>query len=379
MSPAPTMEPFKNELGYQNARRIGAGVKRAHPGFSLERFSRGLERALEPLELKQRVALLAQRLEAGLPAHPPDLFRILTDALAADENDHDGLRGFLVWPFTEVVARRGLEHFDAAMAALCVMTRRFTGEFALRPFLRTHRERTLAQLRDWCGHPDEHVRRLVSEGSRPLLPWGGKLAFVLAPPFPTLHLLDRLHRDPSDYVRLSVANHLNDLGKVEPAQVLATLARWRQAAPEDRRLDRLARHACRTLLKDGHPGALEFHGYGPAKALRLETCGLTKNSVRLGGHLEYRLVLRNTSRRALRVMFDYAVFHRKANGGLSPKVFKGRSRELAAGERWEITGRHVFKPVTTRTYHAGGHVFEVRLNGKAFEGLPFELEISVKR
>jgi len=369
------MEPFKNELCYQNARRIGACLKRAYSAFPLERFSRGLERALEPLELKQRVCLLADRLEAGLPAHPPEMFRILIGALAADENDSAGLRGFLVWPLTELVARCGLNHFDESMAALGEMTRRFTAEFALRPFLRTHRERTLAQLHVWCGHPDEHVRRLVSEGSRPLLPWGGKLPFLLEPPFPTLYLLDPLCLDPSDYVRLSVSNHLNDLSKAQPAMVLATLTRWRLAAPDDRRLDRLARHACRTLLKDGHPGALEFHGYGQAKALMLETCALTKSAVALGGHLEYRLVVRNTSRHTVRVMFDYAILHRKANGGLAPKVFKGRTRELSAGECWEITGRHVFRRVTTRVYHAGGHVFEVRLNGKAFPGLPFELDV----
>ena len=368
-----TMEPFKNELCYQNARRIGASLKRTHPAFPLERFSRGLERVLEPLELKQRVGLLADRLEAGLPTHPPEMFRILIETLAADETDSDGLRGFLVWPFTELVARHGLNHFDESMAALGEMTRRFTAEFAMRTFLRLHRARTLAHLLVWCGHPDEHVRRLVSEGSRPVLPWGGKLPFLLDPPFPTLGLLDRLHRDPSDYVRLSVSNHLNDLSKAQPALVLATLARWRKAAPSDLRLDRLARHACRTLLKGGHPGALELHGYGPAKALALEACVLTKPAVALGGQLEYRLVVRNTSRRVLRVMFDYAILHRKANGGLSPKVFKGRTREVSAGEIWEITGRHGFKQVTTRVYHAGRHFFEARLNGKAFEPLPFEL------
>ena len=369
------MDAFKNELNYPNARRIGASVKNVYPAFPLERFRRGLERALEPLELKQRVVLLADRLEASLPASPPQMFRILVKALAADELGALGLRGFAVWPFTEVVARRGLDHFDESMAALCEMTRRFTAEFAIRPFLRTHPNRTLAQLHEWCHHPDEHVRRLVSEGSRPLLPWGGRLPFLLEPPLPTLGLLEKLYLDPSDYVRLSVANHLNDLSKAQPEMVLETLARWRKAAPDDSRLDRLARHACRTLLKAGHTGAMGFHGYGSAKALVLESCTLGAESVRLGGSLDYRLVVRNTSRRALRVMFDYAIFHRKANGGLTPKVFKGRTREVKAGELWEITGRHVFKQVTTRVYHAGGHVFEARLNGKAFPGVAFVLQL----
>jgi 3-methyladenine DNA glycosylase AlkC len=369
------MEPFKNAFSHPKARLIADAVKRAHPAFSLPRFSRGLEAALEPLELKHRMHLIADRLEAGLPAHPPELFSILVKTLATDENDSRGLRGFLVWPLTEIIARRGLEHFAESMAALAEMTNRFTGEFAIRPFLRQHPERVLKQLHAWCGHPDEHVRRLVSEGSRPLLPWGGNLPHLLEPPHPTLCLLEKLHRDPSDYVRLSVSNHLNDFSKHHPELVIGTLARWRSGSPGDPRLEKLARHACRTLLKAGHPGALELHGYSSAKSIGLEAFSLTESSVKLGGALGYRLVIRNASRRAIKVMFDYAIHHRKANGTLSPKVFKGRVRELAPGERWEITGRHPLRPVTTRVYHAGLQRFEPRLNGRAFPSVEFLLHL----
>jgi 3-methyladenine DNA glycosylase AlkC len=369
------MEPFKNEFAYPNARRIAECLKRAHQAFSLPLFSKGLEEALELLELKQRMHLIADRIEVGLPAHPPELFSILVKTLATDEADTRGLRGFLVWPLTEIVARRGLDHFDEAMAALCEMTCRFTGEFAIRPFLRNHRERTLKQLHAWCAHPDEHVRRLASEGSRPLLPWGGNLPELLEPPHPTLGLLEKLHRDPSDYVRLSVSNHLNDFSKHHPSLVIETLARWRKQNPDDPRLEKLARHACRTLLKTGHPAAMEFHGYGSAKSLELAGFRLTTNSVKLGGYLEYHLVIRNSSRRPFKVMFDYAILHRKANGTLSPKVFKGRVKDLAPGEHWEISGRHAIKPVTTRVYHSGLHGFEPRLNGRISPALDFMLNL----
>jgi 3-methyladenine DNA glycosylase AlkC len=255
------------------------------------------------------------------------------------------------------------------------MTRCFTAEFALRPFLKTQPEKTLKQLHAWCRHPDEHVRRLVSEGSRPLLPWGGNLPHLLEPPHPTLELLEKLHRDPSDYVRLSVSNHLNDFSKHHPEVVVATLVRWKSTHPDDPRLAKLARHACRTLLKSGHPGALELHGYGSAGSLELELSMLGQTCVKLGGHLEYRVVIRNPTRRPLKVMFDYAIHHRKSNGTLSPKVFKGRVRELAAGARWEIVGRHPLRPITTRVYHAGRHAFEPRLNGRVFPALDFMLKL----
>ena len=102
------MEPFKNEFSYPNARRIAEALKRVHPAFSIPRFSRGLEAALEPLELKQRMQLIADRIEAGLPAHPPEMFSIFAKSLAKEESDTRGLRGFLVWPLSEIVARRGL-------------------------------------------------------------------------------------------------------------------------------------------------------------------------------------------------------------------------------------------------------------------------------
>jgi 3-methyladenine DNA glycosylase AlkC len=367
------MEPFKNEFSHAKARRIGEALKRAHPAFSMAKFNKGLERALEPLELKQRMQHIADRIEACLPDDPRLVFPVLTAALASGGSDSSGLRGFLVWPLTEIVARRGLPHFGESMAALREMTKRFTAEFAIRPFLRKHPQRTLKQLHAWCGDPDEHVRRLVSEGSRPLLPWGGNLTELLEPPHPTLSLLEKLHRDPSDYVRLSVANHLNDFSKHHPSLVLATLTRWRGANPDDPRLEKLARHACRTLLKAGHVQALEFHGYGAAKSLELDVFELAQTTVKTGGTLDYRIIIRNASKRSVKVMFDYAIHHRKANGTLSPKVFKGRIRELAPGELWEITGRHSFKPVTTRVYHPGIHRFEPRINGKAFPGIEFVL------
>lgn len=377
------MEPFKNQFSFSNVRQIAVCVKRAHPPFSVPRFCRGLEAALEPLELKQRMHLVADRLEAGLPHHPPDLFAILAKTLAKDthephgetQGDTQGLRGFAVWPLSEIVARRGLEHFDEAMLLFSEITKCFTAEFAIRPFLRVHRKRTLKQLKDWCGHPNEHVRRLVSEGSRPLLPWGGNLPELLAPPHPTLGLLEKLHRDPSDYVRLSVANHLNDFSKHHPDLVIQTLTRWLKNAPDDVRVGKLARHACRTLLKAGHPGALALHGYGSAKSIVIEACELTQTTVKVGGSLAYRVVAHNRTRRPFKVMFDYAIHYRKANGTLSPKVFKGRTRELAPGERWEITGQHSLKPVTTRVYHAGLHGFAPQLNGQAFPLLDFMLII----
>ncbi len=369
------MEPFKNEFSFPKAKSIAVAVKRVHPDFSIPRVSKGLEEALEPLELKQRMHFIADRIEAGLPSHPPEMFSILVKSLAKDDVDRLGIRSFLTWPLTEIVARRGMDHFSESMAALEEMTKRFSAEFAIRPFIRLQPEKAFKQLHKWCRHPDHHVRRLVSEGSRPLLPWGGNLPELLEPQYPTLALLEKLHRDPSDYVRLSVSNHLNDFSKRHPGLVLGTLQKWRRVSPGDRQMEKLTRHACRTLLKAGHPEALAQLGYGSADALDLQSVSISPDAVKLGGKLEFNLTIKNISAKPVRVMFDFAIHHLKANGSHSPKVFKGRTKELLPGEVWTVCGRHAMKPVTTRVYHAGLHYFEPRLNGKDFGRLKFKFEL----
>ena len=367
------MEPFKNEFSYQRAQHFIAEIQRVHPELDADCILQGLEAALEPLELKQRMQLWADRLEAQLPEDPEAMFQILVAALKADEDAEVGLASFQVWPLTELVARRGLGHFDAAMAALREMTQRFTAEFAVRPFLREQPERTLDQFGRWTADPNHHVRRLVSEGSRPYLPWGERLPQIAENPQLTLPLLDRLKADPSDYVRLSVANHLNDFSKVHPQWVVKTLKAWRRGYSNRSHYERLARHACRTLVKQGHAGALKLLGYAGPEAWELLSIELENHTLRIGDSLKYRLRVCNRTEKTQKLLFDFAIGLRKANGRLSPKVFKGRVRDVAAGETAEIPGKLHFKPVTARVYHPGTHTFELRLNGKAFEPIEFEL------
>ena len=73
-------------------------------------------------------------------------------------------------PQNDFVAKYGLDYFDISMRALYEMTKRFTAEGAIRAFIQTYPDRTLTLLRQWAQDPNCHVRRLVSEGTRPRLP-----------------------------------------------------------------------------------------------------------------------------------------------------------------------------------------------------------------
>ena len=231
-------------------------------------------------------------------------------------------------------------------------------------------------LRSFTAHEPAiraHVRRLVSEGSRPRLPWGLQLRGLIADPSPTLPLLRALQDDPSDYVRRSVANHLNDIAKDHPDLVARWVGEHRAGAGAERTA--LLRHASRTLIKAGDAAVLKAWGLGAAfKGEAL--LSLSPQSVTLGGVLTLTLTLRSTARKAQGLVVDYAVHHVKAHGGTRAKVFKGWQVELPPLGEVTLVKRHPLKPITTRRYHAGRHGVAVQVNGGVVAEAAFQLRLA---
>ncbi|HLP09614.1 MAG TPA: DNA alkylation repair protein, partial [Opitutaceae bacterium] len=282
----------------------------------------------------------------------------------------EGVSGWAVWSMGEYVARHGLDHVPRALACLHALTQRFSAEFAIRPFLQRHPATTLRALEKWTRDPSAHVRRLVSEGSRPRLPWGLRLQAFVADPSPTFPLLRALQDDPSAYVRRSVANHLNDIAKDHPDLVAA----WVREHLADAGPERIAllRHASRTLIKAGHPATLEAWGLGRALHGKASLT-LTAAEVCIGGALGLNVQLRSTDSAPQPLVIDYAVHHVRANGERSRKVFKGWKLTLAAGEKRTLACRHSFKPVTTRRLYPGPHRIDLLINGQIVAGREFPL------
>jgi 3-methyladenine DNA glycosylase AlkC/plastocyanin len=337
------------------------------PGFEREVMERLLE-----LELKQRIAWIAEVLDR----HLPDDFGAAADAIEASlpppldpTRTDDDFGDFIFAPFGHWVAEHGLDHPDRALRCLHALTMRFSMEDAVRAFLRHDPDGTLAVLERWVDDDNYHVRRLVSEGTRPRLPWSGRVSL---PPDRVMGLLDRLHADNTRYVTRSVANHLNDVAKDDPDRVLDTLSRWRAAARQ--RPDELAwltRHALRTLIKAGHRDTLTFLGYrpDPPVAVSLE---LTTPTVTIGEALRFEVTVEATAPAPLIV--DYVIDFRKANGATAPKTFKLKTVELAAGQTvtWAKTHR-LRGDATTYRLHPGDHRITVQVNGNAGPTAPFQL------
>ena len=372
-------EPFKNLVNPALVRAAVPALQRAWPAFDGERFVALAGDGLEALELKARAMHVCAALEATLPADFAAAADVIEAALAPPEpadsitpadDPTGGLRGWILWPVGEYIARHGQGQPQRALAALHALTQRFTAEFAIRPFIVRHPALVFTTLQAWTTDPSAHVRRLVSEGSRPRLPWGPRLQSLVQDPSPTLPLLAALQDDPSAYVRRSVANHLNDIAKDHPQAVVDWLRTHLPGAPAPRRA--LLRHASRTLVKQGHPGAMKAWGLG--SAWRGETVlTLTPRRVTLGGDITFTLHLRSTSTRTQKLAVDYAVHHVKADGSRTPKVFKGWTIELPAQGEATLVKRHSLRPVTTRRYHAGEHGLVVQVNGRPVAESTFTL------
>jgi 3-methyladenine DNA glycosylase AlkC len=371
-------EPFKNLINPALVRACGEHLQRRWRDFDRRGFERIALKDLDALEMKARAMQIADALEATLPADFDRAAGLIESALApaATGDDLDfrtseaGLAGWIGWPLGEFLARRGQATPERGLRALHALTQRFTGEFAIRPYLVNHFALTLDTLSGWTGDRSAHVRRLVSEGSRPRLPWGLQIRALIADPSPTLPLLRALQDDGSEYVRRSVANHLNDIAKDHPGVVAHWLETHLPEATPERRA--LLKHASRTLVKKGDARVLKAWGLG-GRYRGEATLAITPRRVAVGGAVALELTLMSTSAKPQALAIDYVVHHVKANGETSPKVFKGWQLTLAPHESRVLTKKHSLKPITTRVYYPGEHRVDVQVNGRPVASAVFVL------
>jgi 3-methyladenine DNA glycosylase AlkC len=377
-------EPFKNLFNENLINQMAEHFHRHWKDFDKQEFVSAACHKLETLELKAR----SQQITAAMSRYLPDDFKhagqILLASLAPELKEaapkseeeasieSDGVSGWAIMPMGDYVGIHGLTHHDLSMSLLNAMTRRFTSEFSIRFFLLASQEETLDTLRSWLQDDNMHVRRLISEGTRPRLPWTMQLPRFIQNPTPVIELLDALKDDPEEYVRRSVANNLNDIAKDHPDLVADIAQKWMQGADINRQ--KLIRHACRTLLKQGNSKALDVFGYGKA-TLGKKELKVHDEQVRLNGHLEFSLSIESTSENDQSLMVDYVIHHQKKNGKTTPKVFKWKKATLLAGKRLSMSKKHPFKAITTRVYYNGLHEVEILINGQSIAKSGFFLSI----
>ena len=157
-------------------------------------------------------------------------------------------------------------------------------EFAVRPFIIKYPKEMMKQMLVWSKHEHWGVRRLSSEGCRPRLPWAMALPNLKENPAPIIPILENLKNDISRFVRLSVANNLNDIAKDNPETVISLVKKW-QGKSEN--VNWVIKHGSRTLLKQGNADVMEIFGFDTTKDITVKDFKISTPKVKIGDSLEF--------------------------------------------------------------------------------------------
>jgi 3-methyladenine DNA glycosylase AlkC len=351
---------FKDWFDREAVERLADQISGVWTEFDTTRFIRLASRDLSDMEMMARVRQFSDALASALPDDRIQALDILTRSLPPVMPDCEAVTdGWLQWPVGQFIADHGIDHPDAAFAAMIELTQRFSSEFAIRPFALRYPEDTFARLQALTSHPSPHVRRWCSEGVRPRLPWGGNLKPLMQDPSLLWPILEALKDDPELYVRRSVANNLNDIAKDHPDLVVTRCAAWFGISDET---DWVVRHGLRSLIKDGHPEALALIGYSKPDGLKA-SLSVTPSSVAIGGFVQLQATLHNPTDKPLSLLIDYGVHYVRKQNRTSLKVFKWKTLELPPNESVILTKKHNFKLTSIRALYAGTHRMDLNING----------------
>lgn len=336
--------------------------------FDSERFIQEvMDQEWPNLSVRSRMKKIALLLGQQLPGSYDEQLPILLSL-------HQKHRGFAYLFFPDFISIYGLapNHFDLSLDYLKELTAYSSSEFAIREFITLEPERVLTLLLEWSTDDNQHVRRLASEGCRPLLPWGGHLDYLIPRPELVLPILNNLKADSSLYVRKSVANHLNDISKSHPKLVVDTCRGW---LGESDHTDWIIKRACRTLIKKADLDALALFGYEPPGStfdVSTASISMAANRVTIGEKSCFSYNITTTIHGQKAVRLEYGIDYVKASGKTTMKKFY--LAESATKNNFQGKKTIDLKNLTTRIHYPGEHTLTLFLNGQMIAQTHFILE-----
>ncbi len=355
--------------------KISKEIKAIFSDFDAEKFSKKVLVKFPELELMERIGWIRDCLKEFLPEDYREATNILVKSLPEPCDpalSDDDFGDFIYSPYSYFVAEYGCNKQDLtfSLEALKQMTMRFSVEGPIRYFLNEFPKETMKFMEECSQDKHYHVRRLATEGTRPFLPWAKKIGVKHTEP---MSILDNLYSDKTRFVTRSVANHMNDISKIDADLVIKTLRRWnKEGKQEEKELEFMTKHSLRTLVKDGHQEALKLLGYS-AKDIKVSKLKIANPKVKIGEALEFEFDITSVGKQSQALMVDYILYFNKANGSLTPKTFKINTTNLKAGETKEYKKKHPLRVMTTRKLYPGKHQIELQINGKTFGKHDFEL------
>lgn len=376
-------ELFKNMYNEQFFDRFTKDLKLVINDFDAREFvSQIMDNEWENKEYKQRIMHITTILKKFLSADYKEAIAKILELLdyvkntIPDSSEIDDTKfGLLTLEYGAIldnyVEQYGLDDYETSVNAIEKITQFTSCEFAVHPFIIKYPNEMMKQMLVWSKHEHWGVRRLASEGCRPRLPWAMALPNLKENPAPIIPILKNLKNDPSRFVRLSVANNLNDIAKDNPEVVIDLAKRWQG---ESKDVDWIIKHGCRTLLKQGNSEVMKLFGFDSiSNDINIENFQISIPKVKVGNSLEFSFNLLNNNNKRSKIRLEYGVYYQKANGTLIKKVHKISEKEYAENSATQISRKHSFRVVTTRKFHLGLHQVAVIINGKEFEKYDFEL------
>jgi len=364
-------ELFKNIYNEKFFDKFIKSVQEVISDFNRESFLNDIyDNEWNDRELKQRMRHITHTLKKHLSENFNKNAETILNLIPVLEKNGfrpDNLE-FIFFPdFIEVY---GINNYIKSVKSFEAITQFVSCEFAVRPFIINNQKAMLNQMFDWSNHKHPMVRRLATEGCRPRLPWAMAIPSLKENPEPIISILENLKNDVSESVRRSVANNLNDISKDNPETVIDLVKKWKGVTKET---DSLAKHACRTLLKQGNSEVMKLFGFGAIDKIKLNDFKIHMKIVEIGGALEFSFNIVNTSNKASKIRLEYGLYYQKANGSLSKKVFKISERDYLEKSTTKINRKQSFRRITTRKFHLGKHQVSIIINGTEFEKMDFEL------
>lgn len=333
--------------------KIASSFSSVDQKFNKKNFLSSLK-LLESLEMKERLHLIRDSLKEQFQE---DYNRFLSTSRKAIQ--FYKFQGVELWPILEYVQKYGLCNSKSSLMVLIEWTKIFTAEWAIRPYLNIAPDETLLFLKKFLKHPHKEVRRFLSEGTRPRIPWGEKLTPFILDPMKTYFILDALKYDDELYIRKSVANHINDISKDHPHIALKIMKEWNISSntkEEKDKIEWITKHALRTLIKKGDLEALKLLGIKKGKLKTNPSLKLIKPKIKIGEKLHLRVEFVAP----VDAIIDYKIYFLKSNQAHTEKVFK--LKKVSKGNV-SFSFFHDFKKITTRKYYPGTHFISLQING----------------
>ena len=355
--------------------RIANEIKAVYKPFKEEEFQKEVLAEFPNLELMERLLWIQENLKKYLPNDYQTAVNILIKSLPPETDNtktDDDFGAFIYGPYGYFVALEGCTKKDLnfSLQALRTFTMRFSAEGPIRYFINAFPKETIEEMLLWADDTHYHVRRLASEGSRPLLPWAKKIDIN---PEDAVPVLDKLFSDKTRFVTRSVANHLNDISKINPELTLSLLKKWKKSKKQsDAEMSYIISHSLRTLIKTGNKQALEMLGYTTPE-IKVPKIKLETKNIKVGESLIFTITITSASQGPQKLMIDYSIGFMKANGKLAPKTFKLAKKTLEAGESITLIKKHPLKLMSTRRLYAGEHSLSLQINGVKYKEIGFEL------